>query len=116
MLALAVLSLLIGGYWLYSGRTVQAVFSVLTAIFALLTFRRLDDAPVPSEGPRFLSTRRVPERMRYGRVVVWGWFAFCLAVASYRFPDSVLGGTTVLLSGILVVVVYRDIVASETGP
>jgi len=45
MLAVAVLSLLIGGYWLYSGRSLQAVFSLLTAIFALLTFSRLEDAP-----------------------------------------------------------------------
>ncbi|MFC6756171.1 MULTISPECIES: hypothetical protein [Haloarcula] len=45
MLAVSVLSLLLGGYWLYNGRALQAVFSVLTAVLAFLTFRRLEDAP-----------------------------------------------------------------------
>ncbi|MDS0257828.1 hypothetical protein NDI56_00235 [Haloarcula sp. S1CR25-12] len=45
VLAVAVLSLLLCGYWLYGGRPLQAGLSVLTATLALLTFRRLEDAP-----------------------------------------------------------------------
>jgi len=45
MLAVTVLSVLMAGYWLSSGRTLQAAASVLTAGPAFLTFRRMKDAP-----------------------------------------------------------------------
>jgi len=45
MLAIAALSVLFCGYWLYSGRLLQAAASLLTAGPAILTFRRLKDAP-----------------------------------------------------------------------
>jgi hypothetical protein len=45
MLAVSILSVLFCGYWLYSGRALPAISSLLTATVAVLVFRRLKDAP-----------------------------------------------------------------------
>ena len=45
MLAVAALAVLSLGDWLYTGRALQAVAAIVTAVLAPLTFLRLKDAP-----------------------------------------------------------------------
>jgi len=53
--------------------------------------------------------------MRYGRVAVWGWFAFCLLLGLSLFVSGdVFYGVVALTSGPPPVLGYRDLVASET--